>query len=178
MSVGEFLRICLSEMKGCRRDMLDTLTHTNVHTDTHTYAIGKARVSGVSQGRLRLRALMDCSYGAYVPWPHLCACQRVCCMAGRWKWQHWEWFCHLSLKRKVRCAMLVIHQDIDSSDGILEKGERWKCKKKRHQNYLLANLYNDEADSNSNEHPSHKVSPCSFVSYLNQDTSLYMYTSD
>ena len=41
------------------------ITHT--HTHTHVYAVGKARESGVSQGRLRLRALIDCSYGVYVP---------------------------------------------------------------------------------------------------------------
>lgn len=65
-------------------------TYAYMHTDTHTFAIGKARVSGVSQGRLRLRALIDCSYGVYVPWPHLSVCQCVRCGAGRFKWQHWE----------------------------------------------------------------------------------------
>lgn len=96
---------------------MQTKQARHIHTDAHTYAIGKARVSGVSQGRLRLRALIDCNYSVYVPWPHLSVCQRVRCGAGRWKWQHWEWFCHPSLKRKVRCAMLVIHQDIDSKKG-------------------------------------------------------------
>lgn len=48
-----------------------------MHSDMHTYAIGKAKVSGVSQGRQRLKAPIDCSHGVYVPWPHLSVCQRV-----------------------------------------------------------------------------------------------------
>lgn len=42
--------------------------HTYTCTQTHTInATGKARVRGVSQGRLRLRALIDCGYSVYVP---------------------------------------------------------------------------------------------------------------
>lgn len=47
------------------------LTHIQIyahaHRHTSTYAIGKASMSGVSQGRLRLRALIDCSYAVCVP---------------------------------------------------------------------------------------------------------------
>ena len=118
MSGGEFLQILKGRNVWGKTCLTHTPTHTHLHTCTHAYAIGKARVSGESQGRLRLRALIDCSYGVYVPRPHLGVCQRVCCGPAGWKWQHREWFCHPSLKRKVRCAMLVIHQDIDSSDGI------------------------------------------------------------
>lgn len=50
---------------------------TYVRSDMHTYAIGKAKVSGVSQGRQRLKAPIDCSHGVYVPRPHLSVCQRV-----------------------------------------------------------------------------------------------------
>lgn len=98
--------------------------HTYVQSDVHPCAIGKARRSAASQGRPRLKALIDPSYGwLYVPRPHLsvcvCVCVRVsvCCRAARWKWQRRERFCHPSLKRKVRCAMLVIHQDIDCFSG-------------------------------------------------------------
>lgn len=56
-----------------------------------------------------------------------------------------------------------------------EKGERWKCNKKRHQNYLLASLYNHEGDSNSHEHLYFTICPCSFVSNLIQSTSLVKF---
>lgn len=52
-------------------------TYTYRHSDMLTNAIGKARVRGVSQGRLRLKALIDCSCGVYVPRLHLSVCQRV-----------------------------------------------------------------------------------------------------
>lgn len=65
----------------CRRFSANVLwcldTYTYVHSDMHTYAIGKAGVNGVSQGRQRLRALIDCSNGVHVPRPHLSVCQRT-----------------------------------------------------------------------------------------------------
>lgn len=72
-------------------------------SDMHTYAIGKAGVTGVSQGRLRLKALIDCCFGVYVAWPHLTLCQ---CVLQDFQME------------TVRCAMLVIHQEIDSFNGI------------------------------------------------------------
>lgn len=43
----------------------------------HTYAIGKASLSRVSQGRLRLKALIDCCSGVFVSRPHLSVCRRA-----------------------------------------------------------------------------------------------------
>lgn len=147
-------------MNICGQEMFETYSHIHTSTQTHTLSYWQGQSewsvsrSPKAQGSYRLQ--LRC----------VCALTTPQCVAGLvWKWQQWEWFCHPSLKRKVRRATLVIHQDIDSSDGIQEKGERWKCNKKRHQNYLLANLYNDEEDGNLNEHLYDKASPHSFVSY-------------
>lgn len=56
-------------------------THTlYAHSDMHTYAIGKANLSRVSQGRPRLKALIDWSSGVFVPRPHLGV--RQCVLRG------------------------------------------------------------------------------------------------
>lgn len=76
-SAGDFLQVCRLDGHVRMRLVQHMSTHTCVRSDMHTYAIGKARLSGVSQGRLRLKALIDCSYGVYAFQPHLSVCQRV-----------------------------------------------------------------------------------------------------
>lgn len=154
-------------------------THPQIHMQTCTQTRrlmllarpewAKVSRSPKAQGSYRLQLWCVCVLATPL-------CVSVCVSQGwRWKWQHGEWFSHPSLKRKVRCAMLVIHQDIDSTDGIWEKGERWKRNTK--MNDFSANLNNSEADSNSNERLYHKVSPYSFVSYWIIRFSLPWFTS-
>lgn len=77
-SVGDFLQYAwVKQTYEDESRLTHKHTYTYTHSDMLTNATGKARVSGVSQGRLRLKALIDCSYGVYVPWLHLSVCQRV-----------------------------------------------------------------------------------------------------
>lgn len=94
-----------------------------MHTDMHTCAIGKARVSGVSQGHQRLRALIDCSYGVYVPWPHLSVCQPDAGLVGL-ETAALGVILSAFPKEEGEMCHACYPSDIDSSDGIQEKGER------------------------------------------------------
>lgn len=53
--------------------------------------------------------------------------------------------------------MLVIHQDIDFTDGIYKKGKELEMQQEKTSELIVSQFLNDKADNNSNECLYHKV---------------------